>query len=50
MGLNLSHHPIAQELDLNSPDVPQTTCQLRQGMVAQTSTATLSGKVEGDEV
>jgi hypothetical protein len=50
MGLNLSHHPIAQELDLNSPDVHQMTCQLRQGIVAQKSTATSSGKVECDEV
>jgi transposase-like protein len=50
MGLNLSNHQIAQELDLNSSDVHQRTCQLRQGIVAQKSTATLSGEVECDEV
>lgn len=50
MGLNLSNHPIAQERDLHSADVPQRTCQWRQGIVAQQSTATLSGEVECDEV
>jgi transposase-like protein len=50
MGLNLSNHQIAQELDLTSSDVHQMTCQWRQGLVAQKSTATLSGEVEGDEV
>jgi hypothetical protein len=50
MGLNLSNHHIAQALDLNSADVHQMTCQVRQGIVAQKSTATLSGEVEGDEV
>src|SRR5215475_3829116 len=33
MGLNLSNHQIAQELDLNKDDVHQMTCQLRQGIV-----------------
>jgi transposase-like protein len=50
MGLNLSHHHIAQELDLNSSDVHQMTCQLRQGSVAQQSTATWSGEGACDEV
>jgi hypothetical protein len=50
MGLNLSNHHIAQELDLNSSDVHQMTCQLRQGIVAQKSTATLSGEVACDAV
>ena len=50
MGLNLSNHHIAQELDLTSSDVHQMTCQWRQGIVAQQSTATLSGAVAGDEV
>ena len=50
MGLNLSNHQIAQELDLNSSDVHQMTCQLREGIVAQKSTATLSGEVDCDEV
>ena len=50
MGLNRSNHHIAQALDLNSSDAHQMTCQLRQGLVAQKSTATLSGEVECDEV
>jgi len=33
MGLNLSNHQIAQELDLNKDDVQQMTGQLRQGIV-----------------
>jgi hypothetical protein len=35
MGLNLSNHQIAQELDLNNNDGHQMTCQLRQGMVTK---------------
>jgi hypothetical protein len=50
MGLNRSNHPIAQELDLTASDVQQMTGQLRQGIVAQQSTATLSGEVACDEV
>ncbi|WP_250125571.1 hypothetical protein [Chroococcidiopsis sp. CCMEE 29] len=33
MGLNLSTHQIAQELDLNKDDAQQMTCQLRMGIV-----------------
>jgi hypothetical protein len=50
MGLNLSTHQRAQERELNSSDGPQLTCQVRQGRVAQKSTATLSGEVECDAV
>jgi transposase-like protein len=50
MGLNLSNHQIAQELDLTASDVHQMTCQLRQGIVARQSTVTLNGEVECDEV
>jgi transposase-like protein len=50
MGLNLSNHQIAQELDLNKDDVQQMTCRLRQGIVAKQSTPTLTGEVECDEV
>jgi transposase-like protein len=50
MGLNRSTHPRAQERDLTSSDVHQMTGQWRQGMVAQQSTAPLSGEGEGDEV
>jgi transposase-like protein len=35
MGLHLSHHHMAQALDLNKDDVQQITRQLRQGMVTK---------------
>jgi transposase-like protein len=50
MGLNLSNAQIAQELDLNKDDAHHMTTQLRQGIVTQTRSPTLSGEVEGDEV
>jgi hypothetical protein len=50
MGLNLSNAQIAQELDLNKDDVHQMTTQLRQGIVDQHPSPTLSGEVECDEV
>jgi transposase-like protein len=50
MGLNLSNHQIAKELDLHPSDVHQMTCQLRQGIVSQRPSPTLSGEVECDEV
>ena len=50
MGLNLSNQQIAQELDLNKDDVQRMTKQLREGIVANKPTATLSGEVECDEV
>jgi transposase-like protein len=50
MGLNLSNHQIAKELDLNKDDVHQMTCQLRQGIVAKKPAPILAGEVECDEV
>jgi transposase-like protein len=50
MGLNLSNHQIAQELDLNKDDVHQMTCQLRQGIVDKKPSPTLTDEVECDEV
>lgn len=49
-GRNLAHQPIAQARALNASDGQQMTCPLRPGLVAQPSTATLSGEVAGDEV
>jgi hypothetical protein len=50
MGLNLSNAQIAQELDLNKDEAHHMTTQLRQGIVAQAPSPTLSGEVECDEV
>ena len=50
MGLNLSNHQIAQELDLNKDDAQQMTSQLRQGIVFKKSSPTLTDEVECDEV
>lgn len=50
MGLNLSNHQIAQELDLNKDDAHQMTCQLRQGIVRKKPSPTLTDEVECDEV
>jgi hypothetical protein len=50
MGLNLSNHQIAQELDRNKDGVHQMTCQLRQGLVAQKPPPTLNNEVACDEV
>lgn len=50
MGLNLSNHQIAQELELNKDDVHQMTCQLRHGIVSNKPQPSLSDQVEGDEV
>jgi transposase-like protein len=50
MGLNLSNHQIAQELDLSKDDVHQMTCQLRQGIVTKKPAPILGGTVECDEV
>jgi transposase-like protein len=50
MGLNLSNHQIAQELDLPKDDVHQMTCQLRRGIVTKKPTPILEGNVECDEV
>ena len=50
MGLNLSNHQIAQELDLNKDDAHQMTSQLRQGIVRKKPSPTLTDEVECDEV
>ena len=50
MGLNLSNHPIAHELDLNKDDAQQMTSQLRQGIVLKQPSPTLTDEVECDEV
>lgn len=50
MGLNLSNHQIAHELDLNKDDAQQMTSQLRQGMVRKKPSPTLTDEVECDEV
>ena len=50
MGLNRSNAQIAQELDLNKDDAHHMTTQLRQGIVTQAPSPTLSGEVECDEV
>lgn len=50
MGLNLSNHQIAHELDLNKDDAQQMTSQLRQGIVLKKPSPTLTEEVECDEV
>ena len=50
MGLNLSNHQIAHELDLNKDDAQQMTSQLRQGIVRKKPAPTLTDEVECDEV
>jgi len=50
MGLNLSNHPIAQELDLNKDDVQQMTSRLRRGIVLKAPAPTLTDEVACDEV
>ena len=50
MGLNLSNHHIAQELDLNKDDAQQMTSQLRQGIVRKKPSPTFTDEVECDEV
>ena len=50
MGLNLSSHQIAHELDLNKDDVQQMTSQLRQGIVHKKPTPRFTDEVECDEV
>ena len=50
MGLNLSTHQIAQELDLNKDDAQQMTSQLRTGIVEKKPEVSLSGEVECDEL
>jgi len=50
MGLNLSTHQIAAELDLNKDDVQQMTSQLRSGILEKKPEVFLSGEVELDEL
>ncbi len=50
MGLNLSTHQIAAELDLNKDDTQQMTQQLRLGIVEKRPKIILSGEVECDEL
>ena len=50
MGLNLSTHQIAAELDLNKDDAQQMTSQRRTGIVEKKPEITLSGEVELDEL
>ena len=50
MGLNLSTHQIAAELELNKDDAQQTTSQLRTGIVEKKPEVLLSGEVELDEL
>ncbi len=50
MGLNLSTHQIAAELDLNKDDAQQMTSQLRRGIVEKKPEVLLSGEVELDEL
>ena len=50
MGLNLSTHQIAAELNLNKDDVQQMTSQLRAGIVEKKPKVILKGQVELDEL
>ena len=50
MGLNLSNHQVARELDLNVGDVQAMTEQLRAGIMAARPAEILKGVVECDEV
>lgn len=50
MGLNLSNHQIAKELELNKDDVQNMTSRLRDGVEARREPSRLSGEVECDEV
>lgn len=50
MGLNVSNRQIAQELGLNIDDVQDMTRTLRRGVVDASTTPTLAGTVEIDEV
>lgn len=50
IGLNLSTHQIAQELNLNKDDAQQMTSQLRSGIVEKKPEVRLVGEVECDEL
>lgn len=50
MGLNLSTHQIAQELELNKDDAQQMSALLRSGIVEKKPEVILEGEVECDEL
>lgn len=50
MGLSLSTHQVAQELDLKKDDAQQMTTQTRLGIVEKKLEVTLEGEVEYDEL
>jgi len=50
MGLNLSNQQVARGLDLNVGDAQAMTEQLRAGILAARSAATLAGVVECGEI
>lgn len=50
MGLNLSNHQIAYELDLNDMDVQEMASLLRRGVIEWRPPVRLEGEVECDEV
>ena len=50
MGLNLSTHQIAAELDLKKDNAQQMTSQLRSGIVEKKPEVRLAGEVECDEL
>lgn len=50
LGLNLSNHQIAAELNLSVTQAHQMTMQLRQGIVDRQPPVILEGEVECDEV
>nr|WP_241191475.1 hypothetical protein [Deinococcus psychrotolerans] len=50
MGLNVSNRQIAQELGLNVDDVQDMTRTLQRGVVDVSTTPTLAGTVEIDEI
>ena len=50
MGLNLSTHQIAAELELNKDHAQQMTAQLRSGIVQKKPEVILEREVEFDEL
>ena len=50
MGLNISNHQIAKELNLHKDDVQKMTSELRQAVVDKKPEVRLADEVEFDEV
>lgn len=50
MGLKLSTHQIAAELELNKDDAQQMSAELRSGIVEKKPEVILAGEVEDDEL